>query len=411
MLYFDNAATTVPMVKFEPITGLCLNANTPYAVNERNALQEAEDIIKRGLHANPDDGIVLWFNGATQAIEWLVNQIRIKYPWRNIGCSPVEHHSVIHALDEYGYSNQGGILYRYNINEMQASITSRNRLPHSQIYFYIHQLVNQLNGTVFDLPKIRKDLEKSLDPDNVPIFLLTDATAFVGKEKFDYLGYNITECCDAIWFSGHKFHVPCGIGGMWINTRLLRFLYQEYSHLDIQEILHETKNQHGLVYGTPPVDLIRYLANGFKYFTYPSQDADFSCQYLNYGFVECCRRMTEAGKLPQLIHIDTCPNKNIQQYSQGCLDNIMLVRFPGINAENLATWLASQNCFISTANSACEAYNDYTVLHNLGIKDHEEEYIRLSFDAYTNTQEDIGELVRLISQFYMTFVKEDELND
>lgn len=406
MLYFDNGATTFPKKEFLPNDRIYFNPNSDYAMSERKIMLEAEASIKECMGIKKDNGVVLWFSSATNAVEWLVNKIRL---WNKYTIHCVknyyflhEHKSIPTALQDYGAN-----LY-YPLDEVKTLL---NDITYSSInkchYFLFCQLANQLSGHVFNLKEIKQQIETHINSlpeySHSKLFLLSDATAFVGKANFNMLPFTIEETCDAVWFSGHKFHVPTGIGAMWISQRLLSVLF---SDMDIPK---NPKNQHGLVRGTPSVALIKALENGMKYFH------ECPTVYWNTifreNFIQAINFYQDMAELPETTVVDNLPETSlVSPYVCGqsqCV-NTVLVRFHGIKAQHLATWLASQQCYISTANSACEKNFDFTVLHGLGIKNNEDEYVRITFDKLTNSIEDVETLVGLISQFYLDYVKTEE---
>lgn len=218
MIYLDNAATTEP--KFHrDYTGFWFNSNTLYAKEESAALGYVEAKIKSLLHVT--GGHVLYFRCATEAIDWLVNNIGSRF----IVCPKVSHDSV----------------YRH---------VSTN-LDTKYVTVYINQFINPITGD--DIRYNRDDYHS--------IFYGCDYTASIGhailpeNPKYDF-----------IFFSGHKFYTEKGIGAMWISDRLCEYLGATKDY----------RNQYGLVHGTVDVDGALMLADAMEWVDGNCEDSHYN---------------------------------------------------------------------------------------------------------------------------------------
>lgn len=233
MIYLDNAATTEP--KFHRNDEYWFNSNTPYDKTESEALAYTEAKIKGLLHVT--GGHVLYFRCATEAIDWLVNNIGSRF----IVCPKVSHDSV----------------YRH---------VSTN-LDTKYVTVYINQFINPITG---DDIRYNKD-------DYHSIFYGCDYTASIGHailpENPNY---------DFIFFSGHKFYTEKGIGAMWISDRLCEYLgaTQDY------------RNQYGLVHGTVDVDGVLMLADAMEWV---DSNGNYEDSYYNSLLTVLYNLLFEAG--------------------------------------------------------------------------------------------------------------------
>ena len=345
MIYLDNAATTEPKFHRNGIgyNEYWLNSNTPYAKTESGVLEYAEAKIKELLHVT--GGHVLYFRCATEAIEWLANKFCVDEVW----CSPYEHDSV------------------YNISEVLNNKSKYNLQEYS---LYCHQLVNQITGDTWDIKRAK---EKFVIKPNQ--FFGVDLTAAIGHTV---LTNNLEEYCDALWFSGHKFYTEKGIGAMWINDRLGKYLGATKDY----------RNQYGLVHGTVDVAGALMLADAMEWV-----DGNYEDSHYNSLLTVLYNLLFEAG----IEAHNVCLNEKTRSHA------INAIYLPNINADALQTYLASKDIYIGVAHSACADSDDYRVLEAMGYsKNKARQTIRVSFSVDT-TVDDIREFVNVIKTFKEMF--------
>lgn len=351
MHYLDNAATTKQMftsVYADIYNGAdWFNSNANYAKDGMDALNDARDRIKRCLGVN--GGYVLFTRCATESIEWLCRNIDVNKCW----CSPYEHDSVYNAC--------GG-----KILDMQSS----GRYLLQDYVLYCHQLVNQIDGSVWD---IRKEYDEWVKYDNQ--FFGVDITAAIGHVK---LPEHMDEYCDAIWWSGHKFNCEKGIGGIWINDRLFNRLRGK----------KDPSNQYSLIHGT--INVASTIAMSYAM----NHAVGYIDESINTYDRLIGQFMTSMGDIPYYIH----KNRN-------STNAINLITLDDINVDALQQYLASKQIYVGLAASACADAHDYRVPIALGLTKEEAEHsIRVSFSRYNN-EDDIEALVNGIKEFKELFVK------
>ena len=186
-----------------------MNSNTSYATESKKSLINSSNVIKKCLHVN--DGIVLYFRCATEAIEWLSKFVPDKFSY--LSCETTAHDSV------------------YKL----AAIAQENP---DKPGIWVETLVNPVTGNILSNEKINLTYTKHL-------YIGCDYTAAVGHiplpKKHDY---------DFIYFSGHKFGTEKGIGAMWIGKELAEYL----------NVTADSNNQYDLVHGTVDVEGAAMLA-------------------------------------------------------------------------------------------------------------------------------------------------------
>ncbi|MBQ3502351.1 MAG: aminotransferase class V-fold PLP-dependent enzyme [Clostridia bacterium] len=286
-------------------------------------------------------GKVLYFRCATEAIEWLAS--KMKY----VGCSKYEHDSV------YNVANVKSIQY----------LRSNKSL-------YCVQLVNQITG----------DVQRSIAWDELDKWWFngSDLTAAIGHIE---MPKNIESTFDAVWFSGHKFHTEKNIGVMWISDKLSETLGAS----------DDPTNQYGLVHGTVDVDGAIMIAKALEWLT--------TNQYWFFNhFNELYKTLTDTLTEYNIDAEYICNNLITKSKA------INAVRLYGIDADSLATYLASKNIYIGVGHSACSDTSDYRVLNAFGYTDKTaKEVIRISF-SFENTELDIHKLVEEIKNYKEKYV-------
>lgn len=344
MVYLDHAATSYPTKYFAKDFYIPGNPNSSHAIGlqANQALNEARQRIMDCLGVK--SGKVLFCRCATEAVEWLCRRFRD-------GCVyvyPFEHDST-YAL---GKPAQGIFPGYYNL--------------------YLHQYVNQLTGTVFNIESIGKQVK------SVGGYFGSDFTATIGHYS---LPDNLESFCDAVWFSGHKFGCEPGIGAIWLSDRLFKYLGGN----------EDSRNNYGLLHGTPNVSAAVAMSHAMEHAIDGLEDGNDEHWRSLLGYLEI-------KLLGNRIECDVIAKDKPKTYA------INALYLPNINADALTQYLSTKSIYISPGHSACADNDDYRVLEAFGLtKQEASQTVRISFGEST-TQEDIDTLVQGIVEFKNLFI-------
>lgn len=347
-VYLDWAATS-PVVRFPVDTSKqWRNPNAAYAYEERKVLMNCEERIKSAI--GPNDGHVLYFRCATDALEWLHNVTLAKDVGRWFAHSPYEHDAAV-----YG------------------SMAMPDQLD--CVDLYCHQLVNQLTGEIHDIKAVHEQL---LQYDDVP-FLICDCTAAI-----HHIGLKAAKVCqyaNAVVTSGHKYGCP-DIAFMWIDDRLFNWLGGG----------SDVRNQWSLKHGSISVDHVLALADAVEWACDSKRLNDMNNWYLRlFDYLYCGLKIAD---IDFSVIADTKPST--------CAINA--VRLNGLNADALQQYAASKGIYVGVGGSACNAAGDFHLLNAYGLSNEgAAEVIRVSF-GHETTKDDIDDLVYVIKKYKERFI-------
>ena len=233
MIYFDNAATTVP---------ICLpkdyfNPSSPHAlgIKAERALRDARkvlmDIICADTHISAsntglpsDQGDIIFTSGGTESNNLAILGFSLAHAKQGcaIAFNSFEHPS-IHApalfAEERGW----------------AATASLDAIPAGRVLVSISH-VNHETGDINDLPGVISMIKKA----NPLATIHVDGAQGFCKEILPL------DNVDLYSFSGHKFHGPPGVGGLWVRkgVKLVPLLYGGGQE---REMRSGTENTHGII--------------------------------------------------------------------------------------------------------------------------------------------------------------------
>ena len=215
-VYLDNNATTMldPRAKelMEPY--FCEKYGNPnslhsFGTETHGAIREAFNHLYEGINAHDEDDIIIT-SCATESNNWVLKGVYfdpLRFGEKNhIITTQVEHPAILSTcrfLESLGVEvtylpvGENGTL---NPKEVEAAITDKTALV-SVMW------ANNETGIVFPIEEIGAICKKR------NVLFHTDAVQAIGKLPVDVQKAQV----DFLSFSGHKFHAPKGIGGLYIR--------------------------------------------------------------------------------------------------------------------------------------------------------------------------------------------------
>lgn len=344
MVYLDSAATTLPTFWAKDFMGYSGNPNAKHKMGQmvRHKYEECEQRLKDVLGVS--SGKIFFARCATEistALWFLALTGKNKYAL-DTWCSPWEHDSCYVEFYEFKFI--------------------KDVLLNSDCQVVFWQYVNHMTGNQFFMEPPEKK-------DNTLLF--SDFTAAIGKAEIPKLEGNF----DAIWCSGHKFGAEGG-GWVWVSDKALDWI---------------PGIEHALG-GTPNVPQIVALTTATEYAIMKTKE-----NFNHYAFLwaEVQKQLFNEGVEHEIVGDSDLPIT--------CA--VMTLRFPGMNADALATYLSERKIYVSMGKSACSEDGDFRALEAWGLtKEQAEECIRISFDPDSTTA-DTDDFAKAVAAF-----KEEYLN-
>jgi cysteine desulfurase len=216
-VYLDNNSTTKIDPKIEKIyckyAEIFGNANVIYneGIETRKALNEAYDKIYDSLNANDKDDIIFTSStteGNNIVIKTFLDAFLRGSDKNHIISTIAEHSSVKSPLNycknfgmkiTYLKTNKNGLI---DLKELKNAITSKTALV--SVLFASNE-----TGAIQPI----KEISKICQEKNIPFH--TDGAQAIGKIKVNLEDLGV----DYFTFSGHKFHAPKGIGGLFVKAK------------------------------------------------------------------------------------------------------------------------------------------------------------------------------------------------
>lgn len=369
-VYLDNAATTAirPEVIAEMATSMATVIGNPSSTHSfgrqaKSVLENSRKVIAKNINAFSNE--IIFTSGATEAINWILNNAVNKLGVTHFITSKTEHHAVLDTLKkiqtekaitvDYVTVNEFGIIsYTHLVSLLDFNTPTLVCLMH----------VNNEIGSLLDLQKVSTICKQH------NAYFMSDTVQSIGKFVLDVQQLQI----DFLVASAHKFHGPKGVG----------FLYKKKNIL-LQSLYKGGEQEKGLRAGTENVHNISGMATAL------------SCSYNQLSsennHIENLKKYTIEQLFANFKGIKI--NGDVQHTSNHIL-NVALPFTPD-KSSMILFYLDMKGIAISRG-SACQSGSNRTshVLQEiLSPEDLEKPSIRISF-SYQNTFEDIDALINAL---------------
>jgi len=356
MIYFDNAATTLPLPEvIEEITKTLRDfPGNPSSLHElgraaAKKLDTCREIVAGALGAEPQS--LTFTSGGTESVNWAIHGAlhAMRHRGRHIIAGATEHDAVLtplKALSDRGYEIT--LLSPNSAGQITPSALADALRDDTALVSIM--LVNNETGAIQPIRELA-DLTHSRSP----ALFHTDAIQGFCKLKFtaESLG------ADLISVSAHKLHGPKGVGGLWLRPGL-----------HFPPLIRGGGQERNLRAGTEALHNIAGFAKAVELAT-----ANFDETAAQLQVLQTSLRTT----LPQRI-------SNTRFLPQGA-PHIVSLSLPGTKSEVVMNYLDSQNIAVSHA-SACKRGERSHVLAAMGLSNEIiDGTIRVSFSRYNTTQE------------------------
>ena len=377
-VYVDNNATTpvAPEVMAVMLPYFTEEFYNPSAISGRahgvdKAIARARRTTAEFLGAS-DAKEIAFTCSATESNNWAIfGAVRANPERRHIITSKVEHPSVLEACKSLCKSgcdvtflsvDSDGNL---NVDELMDSVRSDTLLV-------TLMAANNETGVIFPIDHLSSAV-KERDPN---IIFHTDATQYVGKLP---VNLNQTfEHIDMLSFSGHKFHGPKGVGGLFIRKGIR-----------LTPLLYGGNQENGRRSGTENVPGIIGLAKACEL-------ADDNIQ--NMQNVEVLRNQLEKELLKLL------PSALVNGGKANRLPNTLNIAFQEIDSETLLHQLSLNGVYASNGSACSTGSLNYS--HVLSAMDVPYDYIagsiRFSFSRM-NSPEDVKTTAETMKKIKLEF--------
>lgn len=365
-IYLDNNATT-------KCDDEVFNAMLPYLKEEygnpssiysfgkevKEKIAEARKNIAKLLNANENE-IIFTSCASESNISAIMNAINNNPTKKHIITTKVEHASIMETmkyLETKGYD----ITYlsvdkkgRIDLKELQDAIKKEDTL------LIAVMMANNEIGNIYPIKEIGEIAQEN------NILFHCDCVQAVGKVKIDVKDMKI----DTLSLSGHKIHVPKGIGVLYVKEGI------NYTPLIFG---HQENNRRG---GTENVPYIIGIGKAAQMLLEDKNKTNEKIENLRNKMEEKIKE-----KIEDVYLYGDLENR---------LPNTTNIAFKGIKGEEILFVLENYGIYVGTG-SACNSQNAEPshVLRAMGIDLNTSSPIRISLGKY-NTEEEIDKLIEVL---------------
>lgn len=365
MIYFDNAATTVPYDEvIDEVSSVMRNyfgnpssAHKLGLIAERK-LNEYRETLAKTINATKDE--IIFTSGGSESNNFLIRGFLKEKG--HIITSNIEHPSILNLCKELeleGYRvtylkvNNEGII---DLEEFKEALSKDTILV---TLMYINNEIGSIQP-IKEVGNILKDYSK--------VKFHVDAIQAYGKIKIDVKGCNI----DLMSCSGHKIHGPKGIGMAYMKKGL-----------NPKPLIFGGAQEMGKRAGTENLASIGGFAKAANIINLNIKDNYEKVLKIKEAFIDGVKDI-EGVKI----------NSKISEFSSPYILNLS---FKGLRGEVFLHMLEEKEIYVSTGSACSSKDKKYShVLKAIGLSNDEiEGTIRFSFNEF-NTENEVNETLEAI---------------
>jgi cysteine desulfurase len=376
-IYLDNAATTpvLPEVVEKMKQVLSVSFGNPSSIHSQGRaakalIEQTRKSIAKELGALPSE--IIFTSGGTEGDNMVLQGAVRGLGVETIITSKIEHHAVIHAVENLEKFDQTTVQYVQVLSDGTPDLVDLERLlqhDNSKKLVSLMHVNNEL-GTISDLEAIGSLCQKN------NAFFHSDTVQSIGHYRLNLKELPI----DFAVAAAHKFHGPKGIGFVYIRKET-----------GLQSLLFGGGQERGLRAGTESVHNIVGLGEAFSH-AYSNLDSDkshiedlkmycinqFKSTFSNLSFNGCCDDLTKSTYTIVNLRIPMSPEK-----------------------ANLLGFNLDLKGICCSKGSACQAGSEtgsHVLNYILSEKQLQSPSIRVSFSKY-NTKQDVDQLVEVLREY------------
>ncbi|MDD7044408.1 MAG: cysteine desulfurase family protein [Peptoniphilaceae bacterium] len=345
MIYLDNAATSKMSKKAIEAEVYVLENYYANASAIHSYGMESENLIKKSRKEianiiNAKESEIYFTKGATESNNIVIASLASKEGLAL--SSSIEHSSVYDALNNSDFKK---VTYMKNRSDGQIDLDDLKQNLSHEVKLLSLIYVNNETGSITDIKTISK-IVKDFD-ENILIHL--DATQALGKIPVDVEDLGV----DTMSFSGHKFHGPKGVGGLYVKKKAISKI-KPLLFGGRQEVISSGTENHPAIY-----------AMGVALREVVDED--------NYSYIDGLRTYLKSQIEENISdYMVISPEESYSPY-------ILNVAFKNIKSEVLVHFLEDREIYVSSG-SACALGAKSRILSALGVPaDYIDGAIRFSF--------------------------------
>lgn len=376
-IYLDNAATTpvLPEVVEKMKQVLSVSFGNPSSIHSqgrtaKTLIEQTRKSIAKELGALPSE--IIFTSGGTEGDNMVLQGAVRGLGVETIITSKIEHHAVIHAVENLEKFDQIKVQYVQVLSDGTPDLVDLERLlqhDNSKKLVSLMHVNNEL-GTISDLEAIGSLCQKN------NAFFHSDTVQSIGHYRLNLKELPI----DFAVAAAHKFHGPKGIGFVYIRKET-----------GLQSLLFGGGQERGLRAGTESVHNIVGLGEAFSH-AYSNLDSNkshiedlkmycinqFKSTFSDLSFNGCCDDLTKSTYTIVNLRIPMSPEK-----------------------ANLLGFNLDLKGICCSKGSACQAGSEtgsHVLNYILSKKQLQSPSIRISFSKY-NTKQDVDQLVEVLREY------------